>query len=980
MVHAMKVRVACPNTTCGKSYEVEPSQLGSTAECKKCGQKFTLEATKDTAAGGVAETRPQAPPANPSPSLPADVPQKLGRFEIRSRLGAGGFGAVYRAYDPVLEREVALKVPRAAVLEKPEARARFLREPKAAARLQHPHIVPVFDAGTDGENYYIASAFIAGQTLQALIATDRPDLRQSAQIVHDIAEALHYAHGKGIVHRDVKPGNIMIDADGQAMLMDFGIAHIAESEEQLTHDGSLIGTPTYMATEQADRSFGDIGPHSDQYALGVVLYELLCGDTPYTGPPNIVIYNLLNEEPTPPRAINAQLPRDLETICLKAMAKRLADRYADCGVMADDLRRFLADEPIQARRLGPLERLARWYRRNTALAVAGMAALVLLVVAAIASVGYWGQSTARSQAVSAKTQAEERYRQAEALWQRALQELEKTRAELSQAEADLKAAEDRVANAQTEQEKAEAQKAVAEARAKLVAAEAKVAESRVAEAEAEKAKAEATGRSAVSQSDPGTTASAEPAVVVSQKLTEWEDVFNGRDLSGWTPVGTGVWSVKDGVLIADAAGEGWLMSDREYADFEVEIEYRLPAEGNSGVLLRAWPEGPPDGSNFIEVQLTDDKHPRYAQLEPRFKTGSIFGIVARRVEIPVETLRWYRIGIRLEGSHIQVAHDGVNVLDVDLQAFARQTSGIRGFARPTGRIGLQMPMFRIPAQFRSIRVREIAGNRLAKSVESNQTPWKPRLYPLAVEFSDANRRSVAGQSHLFRKIGFDGVGYPLWLDGSLENNLRIIDEARLDVLLMYAVVSVRPGSPPYDPQLPGTIQELKGRPVTVCVLMQGLPPADPQGLESGVRILRSLGNVAGECGLRISVYPHAGDWTSSFLFALQLVQMTDRPNVGVAFNVCHWLMVDDDKDFRPVLRSNAGRIFAVTINGAQRGTKSWSTLVQPLDKGDFDNRELLALLREIDYRGPIGLQCYGIPGDAGEHLQRSMDAWKAWMP
>jgi tRNA A-37 threonylcarbamoyl transferase component Bud32 len=406
------------------------------------------------------------------------VPQKLGRFEIRSRLGAGGFGAVYRAYDPVLEREVALKVPRAAVLETPEARARFLREPKAAARLQHPHIVPVFDAGTDGEHYYIASAFIAGQTLQSLIATDRSDLRQAARIVREIAEALHYAHGKGIVHRDVKPANIMIDGQGQALLMDFGIAHVEESEERLTHDGSIIGTPTYMAPEQADRSFGDVGPHSDQYALGVVLYELLCGETPFGGPPSIVIHNLVNQDPTPPHKHDAAVPRDLETICLKAIAKRPADRYADCGAMAEDLRRFLGDETILARRLGWVERLGRWYRRNTALAIAGSLVLLLIIVAGVISIGYWTQSSARRRVLLAKNAIEERYRQSEVLRQRALRDLEQMRAELAESEAELQTAEARVNNARTEAEKAVARDAYAEAQVKLAEAKARIVESR----------------------------------------------------------------------------------------------------------------------------------------------------------------------------------------------------------------------------------------------------------------------------------------------------------------------------------------------------------------------------------------------------------------------------------------------------------------------------------------------------------------------
>jgi len=183
----------------------------------------------------------------------------------------------------VLDREVALKVPRAAVLESPEARARFLREPKAAAQLRHPHIVPVYDAGSDGEHYYIASAFIEGRTLEELIVESRPDFRRAARIAADLATGLDYAHRAGVVHRDVKPSNVMIDKQGQVLLMDFGLARIEGSEEKLTQDGSLMGTPAYMAPEQADGTLGQVGPASDQYGLGVVLYELLCGQSPFSG-------------------------------------------------------------------------------------------------------------------------------------------------------------------------------------------------------------------------------------------------------------------------------------------------------------------------------------------------------------------------------------------------------------------------------------------------------------------------------------------------------------------------------------------------------------------------------------------------------------------------------------------------------------------------------------------------------------------------
>ena len=380
----MVVPVRCSNPDCGKTYGVDEDRLGQTAVCKHCGQQFILSAT----ARETREPHGETLSGSGSPAASeVEMPKKLGRFEIRARIGSGAFGTVYWAHDPVLDRDVALKVPRAAVLEKPQARARFLREPKAAAQLRHPHIVPVYDAGTDGEHYYIASAYIEGHTLQHVIEQERPDFRRAAEIVRGLADALHYAHRMGVVHRDVKPANVMIDRQGQALLMDFGLARLESSEEKLTQDGSLMGTPAYMAPEQADGSLGEVGPASDQYGLGVVLYEALCRQTPFSGPPSVLIFNAIHQEPPAPSSLDPEIPRDLETICLKAMAKRAGERYANCGAMADDLRRWLAGKPIRARRVGPVERAVGWCRRNRALAALSVVSLVLLLTVAVMVIG-----------------------------------------------------------------------------------------------------------------------------------------------------------------------------------------------------------------------------------------------------------------------------------------------------------------------------------------------------------------------------------------------------------------------------------------------------------------------------------------------------------------------------------------------------------------------------------------------------------------
>jgi tetratricopeptide (TPR) repeat protein/predicted Ser/Thr protein kinase len=365
----MMVPVRCPNPACAKASSIAAEHLGRVIRCPHCGETFAiaharggpprpgetpvLPATgKETvAAPRPGPPRPTPPPARAPEALPG-APSCVGRFQIRARLGAGAFGTVFRAYDPQLDREVALKVPHPDRVANPRAVERFLREARAAAQLRHPHIVPVYEAGHDGGQYYLVTAFIDGHTLAESVARAAVSCRRAAQTVLHLAEALQHAHGLGIVHRDVKPANIMVDAAGEAYLMDFGLAYRREEPGRLTRVGAMLGTPSYMAPEQAQGQSAEVHPASDQYSLGVVLYELLCGETPFQGPPEIVLFNVLHQEPPRPRQVNPAIPPELEAICLKATARRPEERYASCQAFAATLRSWLEEKPVPAGRPG----------------------------------------------------------------------------------------------------------------------------------------------------------------------------------------------------------------------------------------------------------------------------------------------------------------------------------------------------------------------------------------------------------------------------------------------------------------------------------------------------------------------------------------------------------------------------------------------------------------------------------------------------
>jgi eukaryotic-like serine/threonine-protein kinase len=373
-------KIRCP--TCHN-----PIQLAKESDevlCPGCGSSFRLrEASHTNTTSGM---------------------KSMGRFQLLERLGLGSFGAVWKARDTELDRIVALKIPHTGLLTENEELQRFQREARATAQLRHPNIVTVHEVARLNNLPVIVAEFVAGVPLKELLDAKQLSFRQAAALTAQLADALDYAHSLGVVHRDVKPANVMLLRGpkqqnpagesasqsndelaeiGKPMLLDFGLALRDTGETTMTVDGHVLGTPAYMSPEQAAGQSHKADRRSDVYSVGVVLYQMLAGELPFRGSQMMLRQQVIHEEPKALRKVNGQIPRDLETICMKCLRKEPVNRYDTAGSLAADLRRFLAGEAIAARRMSSVEQIVRWVRRRPAVAA-------LLLACAVAVLGLAG--------------------------------------------------------------------------------------------------------------------------------------------------------------------------------------------------------------------------------------------------------------------------------------------------------------------------------------------------------------------------------------------------------------------------------------------------------------------------------------------------------------------------------------------------------------------------------------------------------------
>jgi serine/threonine protein kinase/WD40 repeat protein/outer membrane protein assembly factor BamB len=369
---AQALHVRCPH--CRTPIELLEEAPLAEINCPSCGSSFSLVGEKTVTHYSPGE-------------------RTVGHFQLLDRVGIGAFGSVWKAHDAKLDRTVAIKIPRNVHLDEGQTEL-FLRDARAAAQLKHPNIVSVHEVGKQDDTIYIVSDFIDGETLREWASKNPLSPKAAAALCVKIAKALHHAHESGVIHRDLKPGNIMMDSDGEPHIVDFGLAKRDAGEITMTVQGQILGTPAYMSPEQARGEGHAVDRRADIYSMGVILFELLTGELPFRGDKQMLLLQILEDDPPGLRKLNNNVPGDLETICLKCLEKEPVHRYSTAASLAEDVGRYLAMKPIAARPISRAGRALRWCRRNPVVAslVTAVAALLLMLGVGGTIVAVWQTS------------------------------------------------------------------------------------------------------------------------------------------------------------------------------------------------------------------------------------------------------------------------------------------------------------------------------------------------------------------------------------------------------------------------------------------------------------------------------------------------------------------------------------------------------------------------------------------------------------
>jgi serine/threonine protein kinase/CubicO group peptidase (beta-lactamase class C family) len=585
------------------------------------------------------------------------MPQQFGRYHIVKLLGKGGMGSVYLARDTQLDRDVALKIPqfsgegRAAMLE------RFRQEARAAATLHHPNICPVYEVGEIDGTHYLAMAYIEGKSLAELIRAGKPwTVRQIVALVRKMAQALAETHKRGVIHRDLKPGNVMINARGEPIIMDFGLARRTRSEDpRLTQAGSYIGSPAYMSPEQMRGDVEALGPGCDIYGLGVILYEALTRELPFSGDSVRLIARILEEPPPAPSALRPDVDAALDAICRKAMAKRVEDRFASMAEFATALRDYLHD-PIPSSSSGSARQTPT------------PSTSVETQQAPRENVGNRAGDPGGRRSKAQPTQVAPRPPEDSQLKSSGKRRRRRKRARALPVWPWI---------------------AVGAAAAGALVLLIFFLIPRGISPPRPEAKGEPHPDRTQPAPRPAPKGGSAPSPIDPVQLEPgWQPLFNGKDLTGWKLDGgtPGAWRVDQSdlaIAVMDQKRQGWLLTEREYANFRLRFDFQLGGGAKSGVALRTTPKA----AKRLVVSIEDDTSGQWSNAQPNQRTGALLDLA---IDQPAQLRRvgeWNRMEIELRGAALEVKVNGKPT--VRRPVYADVVSKYLGARLPAkGRIGL----------------------------------------------------------------------------------------------------------------------------------------------------------------------------------------------------------------------------------------------------------------------------------------------------